>query len=280
MINPSSDSKRHLLRSVGAALLAASVALPSVASAAERDENLSVVGLTQDGRLVSFKTESPGRSNELSFVSGFVGSDTQLIGIDYRVQDNLLYGVGDAGGIYTLDPSSGQLNLVTNLTVDLNGNAFGVDFNPAADALRVVSNRGQNLRHPFAGPTMFQTAVDGTLTYPATTTTPEITARGVTGSAYTNNDLDATTSTTLFGIDTKLDQVVVQSPANAGLVQATGSLGVNASQWVGFDNYSEIQNGQTQFIRGFASLRIGGTDGALYEVELLTGKAASLGKFK
>jgi len=229
---------------------------------------------------VSFKTNSPGRSKELSFVSGFVGGDTQLIGIDYRVQNNLLYGVGNKGGIYTLDPSSGQLNLVTNLTVNLNGNAFGVDFNPAADALRVVSNRGQNLRHPFAGPTMFQTAVDGTLTYPATATTPEITARGVTGSAYTNNDLDSTTSTTLFGIDTKLDQVVVQSPANAGLVQATGSLGVKASQWVGFDNYSEIQDGQTQFIRGFASLRVSGAESSLYEIELLTGKATSLGKFK
>ncbi len=87
------------------ALLAACIALPATVSAGQagdegRGEILSVVGLTQDGRLVSFKTNAPGRSKELSFVSGFVGADTELIGIDYRVQNGLLYGVGNKGGVY------------------------------------------------------------------------------------------------------------------------------------------------------------------------------------
>jgi hypothetical protein len=34
---------------------------------------------------------------------------------------------------------------VSQLTVGLMGNAFGVDFNPAANRLRVVSDLGQNL---------------------------------------------------------------------------------------------------------------------------------------
>ncbi len=49
---------------------------------------------------MSFKTNAPGRSKELSFVGGFVGADTELIGIDYRVQNGLLYGVGNKGGVY------------------------------------------------------------------------------------------------------------------------------------------------------------------------------------
>jgi Domain of unknown function (DUF4394) len=37
--------------------------------------------------------------------------DTELIGIDYRVQDGKLYGVGDAGGIYVIDPSTAVATL-------------------------------------------------------------------------------------------------------------------------------------------------------------------------
>ena len=34
--------------------------------------------------------------------------------------------------------------------MELEGENFGVDFNPAANALRIVSDTGQNLRQPFA----------------------------------------------------------------------------------------------------------------------------------
>ena len=56
---------------------------------------------------------------------------------------------------------------------------------------------------------------------------------GVTGAAYTNNDFEpnpatAKTGTTLFDIDTMLDQVVIQSPPNNGILVATGKLGVDA----------------------------------------------------
>ena len=65
------------------------------------------------------------------------------------------------------------------LSVALTGTNFGVDFNPAADRLRVISDTGQNLRHDLTAGT---TTVDG-LTYPPATTP----ATGVTGAAYTNN---------------------------------------------------------------------------------------------
>lgn len=43
-----------------------------------------------------------------------------------------------------------------------------------------------------------------------------VTALGMTGAAFTNNDLDAAAATSLFDIDTTNDRVSLQSPANAG----------------------------------------------------------------
>jgi hypothetical protein len=287
-MNRAFSSLTGIAHCAAAAALMLSIGMSSPASATrgsdrgDRGEdsfrNLKIIGLTEDGRLVSFNAGLPNRSKNLPFVSGFVGEDTALVGIDYRVQDGLLYGVGNGGGVYTIDPRSGQANLVTTLTVPLSGERFGVDFNPAADALRVISDNGQNLRHPFSGSTKFVTQVDGPLTYPATTTTPETIAEGVSAAAYTNNDLNANTSTTLFDIDTSLDQIVIQAPANAGLLSATGKLGVNASANAGFDIYSTLRRDATVKNDAFATLSVNGRY-SLYQVNLLTGKASSLGSY-
>lgn len=140
-----------------------------------------------------------------------------MVGIDYRVANGLLYGVGDAGGVYTLDDSTAETSKVGQLSVSLQGTNFGVDVNPAADALRVVGDQGHNLRFSFAAGT---TTVDGTLTYPPAT----MPVAGVSAAAYTNNDLDPNTATTLFDLDTSLDQIAIQAPANSGQLSATGKL--------------------------------------------------------
>ena len=76
----------------------------------------------------------------------------------------------------------------------LNGTAFGFDFNPTVDRIRIVSNAGQNLRlHPIpvgSWPPMARLTPSGS----------------VTAAAYTNNRAGATT-TTLYDIDTATDQV-------------------------------------------------------------------------
>jgi hypothetical protein len=64
--------------------------------------------------------------------------DASLVGIDFRVQDGQLYGVGDGGGIYTIDTTNAKATLVSSLTVALDplATSFGVDFNPAAESTR------------------------------------------------------------------------------------------------------------------------------------------------
>src|SRR4029450_4049234 len=72
---------------------------------------------------------------------------------------------------------------------------------------------------------------------------PPVAVTGVSGAAYTNNDADPNTNTTLFDVNAALDQVAIQSPANAGAVVATGALLVDAGADVGFDIYSRLKNG-------------------------------------
>lgn len=235
---------------------------------------LTAVGLTGGGtELVTFSVKKPGRAGSGTAVTGLAG-DTHLVGIDHRVQNGKLYGVGNSGGLYVLSDTAAATK-VGQLTVALSGAAFGVDFNPAANALRIVSDTGQNLRQPFGagdGPTV-ATVVDTALTLAAAP------AVGVSAAAYTNNDLDTGTATTLFDLDTAADQVVLQSPANAGTLVPTGAFGVAADPDAGFDIYSSLRKGRTVEVTGYATLGVGGAY-ALYEVDVLTGALDKKGDFR
>lgn len=255
--------------------LAEDIADPAPVAELSRSWGLWVVGLTADQRLVKFRAKAPHVLRPIGKVWGLQKPDRSLVGIDFRVQDGQLYGLADGGGIYTIDTHSAQATFVSRLTVALNGNYFGVDFNPAANALRIVSDTGQNLRHPFAGPLQFQTQTDDPLDYPPPTppNTSGPTALGVAGAAYTNNDLDTNTATTLFDIDTTLNQVAIQSPPNNGSLAATGALGVDPDAPVGFDIYTVLRKGSAAKNFGFATLVVNGNTG-FYRVDLLTGKAS------
>ncbi|MFB7583230.1 DUF4394 domain-containing protein [Streptomyces hydrogenans] len=272
--------RNRTLIAASAAVLAALCAAPALAASgvapqtlpAKQHKALHAIGLTGDQRLVEFDVHKPSRTWSLGKVSGLAG-DTRLVGIDFRVQNEKLYGVGDKGGVYTLNTTSAKAVKVSQLTVTLAGSAFGVDFNPAANRLRVISDTGQNLRHNLDDPAApMTTTVDGTLTNP---TMPPSTAKGVTGAAYTNNDLSTATATTLFDLDTMTDRVSLQSPANAGTLAPTGNLGVDAGLEAGFDIY---YNATTGMNHGFAAIGSGGSY-RLYAVDVLTGKASDKGAF-
>ncbi|MEJ3744928.1 DUF4394 domain-containing protein [Actinomycetes bacterium KLBMP 9797] len=238
--------------------------------------SLPAFGITGDGRVMAaFTTDQPDVLNWVRVIRGLVG-DTALIGIDFRVQDGLLYGVGNQGGIYTVQLPTGSqdpvVTKVSQLTVPLYGTFFGVDFNPAADRLRVVSDNGQNLSHNVAGSTTEQT----------TLTTPPDTGptRGVSAAAYTNNDLHPDTNTTLFDINTTTDQVVIQSPPQFGFLVATGALGVDAGANAGLDIFSDLTNGKTTTVFAFGAFTSPSSGVAtLYDIHLITGRATRIGDF-
>lgn len=239
--------------------------------------SLRAFGISGDGTLMAtFTTDRPQILDWVRAVTGLTG-DTGLVGIDIRPQDGLMYGVGNKGGIYTIKTPPATVDAVvtkvSQLQYALNGTNFGVDFNPAADRLRVISDNGQNLRHNLNDHSTIQ---DLHLTTPPT----EGTTKGVSAAAYTNNDLNAATGTTLVDINTTSDQVVLQSPANNGTLAPTGSLGIDAGINAGMDIYSTLSGGKTVANAAFASLTpYGASTPSLYSIDILTGQATVINQF-
>ncbi|MCG3129427.1 MAG: hypothetical protein FLDDKLPJ_00154 [Phycisphaerae bacterium] len=246
----------------GLSILAAMTVAASAAA-----PNIQMFGLTADQRLIAFETRSTRDAFGVGMISG-LDTDTRIVGIDFRPATGELYGLGDAGGVYVINTSNAQATLKSRLTVALEGTAFGVDFNPTVDRFRIVSNTGQNLRvNVDTGAAL----VDGTLVYTTTAT-------GVAGAAYTNNDVDPNTGTTLFNIDADLDQLVIQAPPNNGNLNVVGKLRSDVSADAGFDIYTLVRNGETTDNFGFAALTVDGRS-RLYEINLLTGAARKAGSF-
>jgi uncharacterized protein DUF4394 len=237
---------------------------------------LMAYGITSDGNLMAaFKTDTPQVLDWVRVPTGYVG-DTSLIGMDFRQQNGKLYAVGNKGGIYTVSLNAGSeatLTKVSQLTATPDGTNFGVDFNPAADRLRVVSDTGQNLRHDLSANS---TIID-----------PPLTLTGVSAAAYTNNDLHAGTATTLFDIVTSTAQVAIQSPANNGTLAPTGTLSCEKviGPSAGLDIFSDLDGtGRTMSNVAFGAFSVtqpggNGTVYGLYTVDLLTANCTKVGAF-
>jgi hypothetical protein len=192
-----------------------------------------VVALTVSNRLISFDRASPATLRTNVMVTG-LQSGENLVGIDMRPVDGMLYGVGSTGRLYTLDPVTGAATSKSRLAADpadttdaftaLAGTNFGVDFNPMADRLRIVSNTGQSLRiNVDTG----ATTTDGSINGGAANT-------AISASAYTNS-FAGTGSTTLFGIDAVNNTLYTQNPPNNGTLANPVPLGIVAGAVNGFD---------------------------------------------
>src|SRR4051794_23909026 len=163
-------------------------------------------------------------------VTGLQGG---LLGIDQRPATGQLYGFDSTGRVYVIDPSTGVATQVGSAAAFMpGGTAYGTDFNPVVDKIRVVSDSEQNLRlNPD----------DGTLINADTPLNPP---GNVAAAAYTNNIAGAT-STTLYDIDWFTGKLYTQggvggSPdsPNTGNLHAIGSLNLGSpldGNQIGFD---------------------------------------------
>jgi hypothetical protein len=106
----------------------------------------SVVGMTSTNSLVTFDSATPGIASAPIPITG-IGAET-IFDIDRRPANGLLYGLGSAGNLYLINPTTGAATLSATLTgvnLDPNATRFGIDFNPTVDRLRIVSNTGENM---------------------------------------------------------------------------------------------------------------------------------------
>jgi len=234
-----------------------------------------VLWAVTDGReLIKFNAGQPQKVLERKAVQGLPAGES-LVGIDYRVAKGVLYGVTTGGRLMTLETASGKAMAVgSSVPAVLAGTKFGVDFNPVADRVRVVSDTGLNLRlHPDTGAVA---ATDPALQYAA----GDVRAGqspGVTAAGYTYNQRNDKL-TTNYAIDIKAGTLVTQGslegtdPAvspNTGQLRTVGSLGVDAIEDASLD-LSDLNN------TAVAALKIGGTT-RLYLINLSSGKAALVG---
>jgi hypothetical protein len=238
-----------------AALATVAASSGSVAAGAPR-----LLALTEDGGLLVLRADRPAEVRRVE-PRGFGG---RLLGIDVRPADGKLYGVTSTNDLYRLDPATGAATPVSSLTVPFDGDVrSGVDFNPQADRLRLVSRDGQNLR---VNVILGATAVDGPLAFrsgdPNAGKRPHVTA-----AAYTHNVADAP-DTKLFDIDGDLDILVLQDPPNDGLLTTVGPLGVDFGPLGGFDILTDAA-GHDQAWAASGS--------TLYTIDLASGAARAVG---
>jgi hypothetical protein len=213
---------------------------------------------------------------------GGLAPGESLIGIDFRPSTGVLYGVGRIGAaasgqLYTIDVTTGLATTVGTRAIPLAGVAFGFDFNPVPDLIRIVSDTGQNARiRPGDGTVA---GVDTTLAYPALGDPNANRVSRVVAVAYTNPDTDSTTNTVLHDLDVnraadvdrESDVLAIQVPPNGGVLNTVGNLGVDADDLSAFDIGPDNE--------ALAALRPAGSlSSRLYFVDLPSGQAVDLGR--
>ncbi|MBA3452719.1 MAG: DUF4394 domain-containing protein, partial [Deltaproteobacteria bacterium] len=210
--------------------------------------------------IVSFNRAATAKLCTSKPITGLAAGDS-VVGIEMRPATGVLYVLaknGTAGKLHRVDPATGNLSPAIPISVALEGTEFGMDFNPAADVLRIVSNTGQNLRvtNLTAGNAVADTALNG-----AGTT--------AIGAAYTDAVPGAGT-TTLYVLDATADRLRIQNPPNAGTLVDVGPLGVDIGDVAGFD-IDGRDNTATVLVTT-------GTSSTLHTIDLATGTlSASFG---
>ena len=169
---------------LGALALGATLAVPAQAPAQER-----LYALGSGNTLVSFTSTNPGDARARR-ITGLPAGEL-LVGLDRRPATGVVYAVGVRNRIYTLSGSRATPLGPGPFAPGLAGSSFGVDFNPMADRIRLVSDGEQNLRlNQLTGTVAF---IDGALSYlagdPGAATNPasEGSVPSVGSSAYTNS---------------------------------------------------------------------------------------------
>ncbi|MBB2146131.1 DUF4394 domain-containing protein [Pedobacter sp. LMG 31464] len=230
----------------------------------ETIENLPLFGPDQefyalsDNSLLKFNAKNVKTQLSKIAITG-LGTSEKLVSIDFRPATGELYGVTNASKLYIINVISGIARVVssTAFTPALTGTTVSLDFNPAEDRIRIISNTGQNLSlNPETGVVV--------------ATGTAISSGSISGVAYINSIAGAAT-TTLYDIDPTAKTLYKQDSPNDGVLSKIGNLELDFGSSVSFDispsNSSVLAVGKT------------GDSTKLFTVDLSTGKAKLSGKF-
>ena len=259
-------------------------------------------GLTVDGRLFSFDSESPGTTTSPVPITG-LATGLSLVGIDVRPVNGQLYGLAfsprpqasgsDVFCLYKIDPVTAVATAVGftfSRTVNSTPSAsdFAFDFDPVADRARVISSCGCQpssglqaynfLVRPSSG--RFLSAGQS----PAYTSGPDQNAPvSLVAMAYSNNFFGATQST-LYGFNRSREAFVTVGGPNGNPSPNTGTLftfatffGIPASTSIGLDISGTTGLGYMN-VDYFTGTTTGLFDDHLVRLNPANGAASAVGK--
>jgi hypothetical protein len=222
----------------------------------------SIIGLV-DGKTLVWVDPATKKATGKADIKGAAN----IVGIDVRPADGMLYALTADGGIYTVDAKTGQATQKSKLSEQLKaGTTVTVDFNPVADRLRVITSEGVNLRINVDDG---KATVDGALKFKDGDANAGKTPK-VVAAAYTNSANPKPTATALYDIDATTGSLVSQAPPNDGVLNTIGSLGIKLDGPAAFNIVVKGEDNAAWLVTG----------GILYTVDLKTGKATSAGKLE
>ncbi|MEI6233512.1 MAG: DUF4394 domain-containing protein [Planctomycetota bacterium] len=272
--------------------------------------------LTTAGELVSAALPGPAAITARSplvisstlAITNITAGET-LVAIDVRPQTQHLYGLGvnataNTATLYHISPETGFAGVVhtSGLTgqiafttdgmtpvdfADPSVVGWDIDFNPSVDRLRVVAGSLTFRVNPNTG--LPVDGDNGGASGSVSGTNPDGAINGgttnVNAAAYTNNQPNNGSITTLYTLDSVTNSLYIQNPPNAG-TQTSGipiTLGGNPVDFTiqcGFDilpgvNVASSNAAVTSGI-GYAVLTTGGGS-ALFSIDLVTGALRVLG---
>lgn len=204
--------------------------IQEIAPDAELPENM--LALLSNNRLIKFNVAHPDSIISRVSLQGFKQQDERIVGIDYRVAYGVLYAVSNTGQVYTVNTDSGQVTPIgePSQQVVLEGALYGVDFNPAADRIRVVTDASVNSRmHPETGlyvdnnPDLVGVQLDASLQYSLGDVSHGI-APHLVAAAYTYNAQNSKL-TTNFAIDAVQGALVTQGTRETDKEQVSPNTG-------------------------------------------------------
>ncbi len=260
-----------------------------------REVPATLVGLTSVGSLVTFDSATPGTLIGAPVaVTGLLGTDV-IGGIDYQPSSGNLFGVASDGAgnvrIYTINATTGLATAVNPVATvsNLTGTAFGVDFNPVPNAIRVIDAAGNSTRFSPATGALGAGAPDTDIFYDPNDANGENVAFfgsvgavpatiNVAAAAYTNSSgAIPATATTLYAIDTTLDILVRIGGAdgppspNTGAAVALAELRSPGFVLVDFGANANLD------IQSMTDLAFASNEGVIYSIALSTGTTTTLG---
>ncbi|MFY9233944.1 MAG: DUF4394 domain-containing protein [Fimbriimonadaceae bacterium] len=235
------------------------------------DGGADIWAVTSTNALIKFDINESSDTDTSVNITGLQPGES-ILGIDFRPSTGQIYALGSTSRLYTINAQTGAATQVGGvLDVTLNGSAFGFDFNPVSDRIRVVSDAEQNFRiDPDTG-----AVIDFDPITPGVQPDADLNPLGEgVGLAYTNNFANATV-TTAFVVDASTDGLlrlggVDGSPSpDFGLLTGIGNLGFDLGANAGFDIDS---SGMAVIVHNS-----GPGQNDVYTVNLLTGQASFVG---